>query len=176
MRERLSDCFCCATQEVPAVTIEPESIRCQQKSGLFSVLPAKCDRFNAFGDLAVLQLGHRTGSQKRVQEPIAKWPGGCSALLVPDPFSATRVARFTTQDSHDPLQLPQQSPRGNRPDQVCVRGGSRTCVSASSQAFAEHHDDRVAVNSRAAGRYAGRSHQCTERCVYRIVGKPDSIF
>ena len=24
---------------------------------------------------------------KRGQEPIAKWPNGCSALLVPDPFS-----------------------------------------------------------------------------------------
>ena len=26
-------------------------------------------------------------AQKRGQEPIAKWPEGCSALLVPDPFS-----------------------------------------------------------------------------------------
>ena len=25
--------------------------------------------------------------RKRGQEPIAKWPEGCSALLVPDPFS-----------------------------------------------------------------------------------------
>ena len=25
-------------------------------------------------------------AQKRGQEPIAKWPEGCSALLVPDPF------------------------------------------------------------------------------------------
>jgi hypothetical protein len=24
--------------------------------------------------------------EKRGQEPIAKWPGGCLALLVPDPF------------------------------------------------------------------------------------------
>ena len=26
-------------------------------------------------------------AQKRGQEPIAKWPEGCCALLVPDPFS-----------------------------------------------------------------------------------------
>ena len=29
----------------------------------------------------------RAGAWKRGQEPIAKWPKGCSALLVPDPFS-----------------------------------------------------------------------------------------
>jgi len=32
-------------------------------------------------------LGRRAWAQKRGQEPIAIWPEGCSALLVPDPFS-----------------------------------------------------------------------------------------
>ena len=29
----------------------------------------------------------RGRDQKRGQEPIARWPGGCFALFVPDPFS-----------------------------------------------------------------------------------------
>ena len=33
----------------------------------------------------------RQWAQKRGQEPIAKWPGGCCALLVPDPFSEHQV-------------------------------------------------------------------------------------
>jgi hypothetical protein len=33
-----------------------------------------------------------TEAQKRGQEPIAKWPKGCYALLVPDPFSERRYA------------------------------------------------------------------------------------
>ena len=37
-------------------------------------------------------------AQKRGQEPIAKWPVGCCALLVPDPFS-------------EPLPLPRSSGR-----------------------------------------------------------------
>ena len=36
--------------------------------------------------------------QKRGQEPIAKWPGGCSALLVPDPFSEPLILTTLIED------------------------------------------------------------------------------
>ena len=36
--------------------------------------------------------------QKRGQEPIAKWPGGCSALLVPDPFSELLILTTLIED------------------------------------------------------------------------------
>jgi hypothetical protein len=36
-------------------------------------------------------------NQKRGQEPIAKWPEGCSALLVPDPFSGPTIETATIE-------------------------------------------------------------------------------
>jgi hypothetical protein len=37
-------------------------------------------------------------AQKRGQEPIAKWPEGCSALLVPDPFSEPLILTTLIED------------------------------------------------------------------------------